>query len=67
MKNLGDKIASVATPVARTLKLPCIDPTTNELRPESPCARAKANLNSGMNLADSFYDAYFKPYKPNKE
>ena len=64
MENLGDKIASVATPIARALGLPCIDPETNDLRPDSPCAKAKANLNAGMNLADAFYDAYFKPPKP---
>ena len=42
---LGDIVASVATPIARALRLPCIDPATQELRPESPCARRKAWLN----------------------
>ncbi len=45
---LGDAIASVATPIARILKLPCIDPATNELRPDSPCAKKKAILNKAI-------------------
>lgn len=43
---LGDIIASVATPIARALKLPCIDSATKELRPESGCAKRKAKLNA---------------------
>lgn len=42
---LGDKVAAVATPVARALGLPCIDPATKQLRPESGCAKRKARLN----------------------
>jgi hypothetical protein len=42
---IGDKFAAVATPIARALKLPCIDPPTKELRPESRCAKWKARLN----------------------
>lgn len=42
---LGDLVALVATPIARALKLPCIDPATKELRPESGCAKRKAKLN----------------------
>lgn len=45
---LGDAIASVATPIARALHLPCIDPITNELRSESPCAKKKARLNKAI-------------------
>lgn len=58
MNNLGDKIASVATPIARALDLPCIDPETNELRPESPCAQRKRMLNEGR-YADAFYDIFW--------
>lgn len=43
---LGDLIAKVATPIARALHLPCIDPATKQLRPESPCAKRKARLNA---------------------
>jgi hypothetical protein len=42
---LGDLVASIATPIARALKLPCIDPATNDLRPESGCAKRKAWMN----------------------
>jgi hypothetical protein len=42
---LGDLVASVATPIARALGLPCIDPATQQLRPESGCAKRKAALN----------------------
>lgn len=46
-RGLGDIVAMVATPIARALKLPCIDPATQNLRPDSPCARRKAWLNGG--------------------
>lgn len=43
---LGDAVAAVATPIARVLGLPCIDPATKQLRPESGCAKRKARLNA---------------------
>lgn len=43
---LGDLVAKAFTPIARALKLPCIDPATNDLRPESGCAQRKAMLNT---------------------
>lgn len=42
---LGDLVAAVATPIARALGLPCIDPATQQLRPESGCAKRKADWN----------------------
>ena len=57
--NIGDKIASIATPIARSLKLPCIDPQTNELRPESGCAKMRHNLNNGMTFTDAIYQRWF--------
>ncbi len=45
---LGDMVASVATPIARIFSLPCIDPVTKQLRPESPCAKRKAKMNQVM-------------------
>lgn len=42
---LGDAVAAVATPIARALKLSCIDPATQQLRPDSGCAKRKAALN----------------------
>jgi hypothetical protein len=51
-RGLGDIVAAIATPIARALGLPCIDPQTSELRPESPCAQRKAALNRfGQDLA----------------
>ncbi len=55
---LGDKISSVATPIARALNLDCIDPRTNDLRPESPCAKRRAALNQ---FSESVYDWLFQP------
>lgn len=43
----------------------CIDPKTNDLRPESPCAKAKRQLNQGVPLWDVFYDRFFSTTKPN--
>lgn len=42
---LGDAIASVATPIARALKLGCIDKETKQLKPESRCQKWKDKLN----------------------
>ncbi len=56
---LGDSIASVATPIARALNLPCIDPETNQLRPESGCAKMRVNLNAGMSIQDAIYQRWF--------
>jgi hypothetical protein len=55
----GDAIASLATPIARALGLPCIDPETKQLRPESGCAKMRDNLNAGMSLQDSIYERWF--------
>lgn len=46
-KMLGDRIAS--NPIVHTIgKITgCVDPETNELRPESPCAKRKQMLNEG--------------------
>ncbi len=43
---LGDKIASVATPIARHFSLKCIDPNTHELKPDSRCNKLRNKLNS---------------------
>ena len=42
---LGDKIAKIATPIARALKLPCVDPKTGQLLPETKCAKRRDALN----------------------
>ncbi len=56
---LGDAISTVATPIARALNLPCIDPGTNQLRPESGCAKMRNNLNAGMSVQDAIYQRWF--------
>lgn len=45
IKGLGDVIAKVATPVARALKLDCIDPVTKQLKPDSGCSKRKEGIN----------------------
>lgn len=45
MQGAGDLVSKIATPIARTLKMGCIDKTTNDLKPESPCAKRRAALN----------------------
>lgn len=42
---LGDKIAEIATPIARALKLPCIDKNTGKLKPDSGCQKRIDYLN----------------------
>lgn len=42
---LGDVVAAVATPIARALKLPCVDPKTKDLLPDSRCNKRKKKLN----------------------
>lgn len=64
MVKLGDAIATVATPIARALDLPCIDPATNDLRPDSPCARRKQKLND---LSDALFDAFWPTQPTRKE
>jgi len=59
---LGDAISSVATPIARALRLPCIDPETNQLRPESRCNQARVALNEGR-YADALYDRFWTQSK----
>lgn len=42
---LGDAISSGATPIARALQLGCIDPATQQLKPESRCNQWRLALN----------------------
>jgi uncharacterized protein YcbX len=53
---LGDVIATVATPIARGLQMPCIDPATNQLRPESGCAQRRNLLND---FSDAIFDRFW--------
>lgn len=47
---LGDMVGTIATPIARGLNMGCIDKETNELRPDSPCAKRKKLLNSLVSI-----------------
>ena len=58
---LGDAIASIATPIARALHLPCIDPATKQLRPDSPCAKRKGRLNK---IIPNLIPPKDKPFNP---
>lgn len=40
---LGDAVEKLAKPIAKALKLPCLD--GDKLRPESPCAKRRDRLN----------------------
>lgn len=44
-KGLGDFVSTFATPIARALHLPCVDPETGKLRPESGCGKRREGLN----------------------
>lgn len=48
MRGLGDMVHAVALPIARALRLPCIDPSTKKLRPESPCAARRKKMNEAL-------------------
>ena len=48
IKGLGDVIAKVATPVARVLKMNCIDPVTKQLKPDSGCSKRKNSINKAI-------------------
>jgi hypothetical protein len=45
VRGLGDLVHAVAMPIARALHLPCVDPQTKKLRPESPCAARRKKMN----------------------
>ncbi len=48
MRGFGDAIHVVALPIARILRLPCVDSATKQLRPDSPCAGRVTALNKAM-------------------
>jgi len=51
-------ISSVATPIARTLSLDCIDPETNELRPDSNCTKRGDRIDR---WTESIYNYFVHP------
>lgn len=62
MPNLGDRIE--ANPIVHAVgKLTgCVDPKTDQLLTDSPCAKRKRMLNEGR-YADAFFDVFW----PQKE
>lgn len=50
----GDWVAKFATPVARVLKLKCIDAATGQLKPDSGCAQRKELYNAKGRQAVAF-------------
>lgn len=46
-RGLGDLVERVAKPIAKALRLPCLDENHN-LRPESPCAKRRDRLNKAF-------------------
>jgi hypothetical protein len=61
---IGDMLATVATPIARYLELPCVDPETQQLRPESRCNQWRQGLNA---WGEAVYDELFQPSKPKEK
>ena len=49
---LGDKVERFAKPIAKALRLPCLD-ENDELLPESPCAKRRDRLNGEKDSAPS--------------
>jgi hypothetical protein len=52
---LGDLVSKIATPIARALNLDCIDPETNNLKPDSGCAQRRDALNKWFSSPDPGY------------
>lgn len=61
---LGNVISKVATPIARAMDLPCIDPVTQNLRPDSRCAQRRDALNR---FSDSIFDRFFSSNNTNEK
>lgn len=61
-KKLGDAIASNPVVHAVGRVTGCVDPATNQLRPESTCNQVRVALNEGR-YADAFYDRFFRQHK----
>jgi len=47
IRGLGDLVEWIAKPIAKRLKLKCLDEKA-QLKPESPCAKRKAKLNKAF-------------------
>ena len=61
---IGSTISKIATPIAGLFNMPCVDPVTGSLRPDSPCARVRDDLDAGR-WRDAFWDFIWrKPEQP---
>lgn len=52
-KAVGDRLASNPIIHAIGKAIGCVDPKTDELKPESPCQKMRERLNSGMTLSEA--------------
>lgn len=53
-------IGSIATPIARVLSMDCVDPETNQLRPDSNCAKRGNRIDQ---WTESVYNYFVHPEK----
>lgn len=58
VENLGDRIAENPIVHAVGKMTGCVDPVTNNLRPESDCARRRQMLNEGR-YAEAIFDVFW--------
>lgn len=42
---LGDRVEKLAKPIARVVNSKCLDKETDQLKPQSPCAKRRDGLN----------------------
>lgn len=62
MLKIGSAISKIATPIAGVFGADCYDPVTRDLRPESPCAKARDRLDSARNVREftnAIYDRFW--------
>src|SRR5712664_1748565 len=60
---IGTAISKIATPIAGALGADCYDPKTRDLKPDSPCAKARKQADEARNVRELgyvFYDRFFK-------
>jgi hypothetical protein len=50
---LGDVVHAVAGPIGKAVHWPCVDQATGNLKPGSPCARARTWLNKKVPLTST--------------
>ena len=59
----GDAVSTIATPIARTFGMNCIDPETQQVRQGSGCGQRISALNQ---FGNKMYDIFW-PEKDEKE